>query len=103
MKQTKLNYLLDRLVEEKAESIQIIQKAKAYGLDEVWDNVLRNPDKLSNLDRIQLEINDERGVLYMIQSEHIPEFAAIDMEQINNKIQRVLKYMEYARERGMVE
>lgn len=103
MKQTKLNYLLDRLVEELAESIQIIQKAKAFGMNEVWDDKLRNPDQLSNKERIQLEMNDVRGAVHLIQQECCVDFAIIDMDQIHRKIERVHKYMQYARERGMVE
>jgi hypothetical protein len=97
----KTDYLLDRLQEECAEIIQIVAKAKAFGMDDVWINEGRNPEKLDVKARLFMEVNDFYGVRDLLQQHGID--LTPDPELIQAKIARVNKYMEYARSKGLVE
>ena len=98
---TNEQYLLGKLAEEAAELAQIAIKAQQFGIDEVFGGD-SNPDKLSNRDRIEAEFNDVLGIIYALDVEenvHVTQ----NFEAQNEKVRKMHKWRDYARELGLVE
>lgn len=94
-------YLLDCLQEECAEVIQVISKAKRFGLEDIWPNEAKNPEKHSNERRLDLELNDVYAVFMMLEQAGV--CLTFDPALHSAKIERVNKYLEYSRSKGLVE
>ena len=91
----KTEHLLACLIEECAEIQKVAAKALRFGLD---DNAPDEPT-LSNSESIANECTDLLAIMEMLESENIiPPFQTPQSIQI--KKDKVIKYMEYARERG---
>jgi len=91
-------YLLICLIEECAEVIQRVCKAIRFGLDETQPG-----QRLNNLDRISLEIDDFQGVATMLNEQCDILVWHCDNMAINNKIDKVERYMILSREQGILE
>lgn len=94
-------YLLDCLQEECAEIIQIVSKIKRFGLHEVWPDKARNPERLSNEERLNRESNDYIATMELLQSKGVRIFR--DTELVGKKWVRLRKYMDYSRQQGLLE
>ena len=92
-KTSETNYLLDCLIEECAEVIQRATKAKRFGLLEI------QPEQpLTNQERIVGELNDLVGAAnLLLRTDHWQ-----DSEAITAKEFKVLEFMEYSRECGVL-
>lgn len=95
-------HLLACLMEECAEVQQVIGKSLRFGLDDVWPNEEKNPDKLTNAQRLRLEMNDIFTVAMMLQVATRIDLHP-DKALIAAKEQRVRKYMAYAQAKGELE
>lgn len=94
-------YLLDCLQEECAELIQIISKAKRFGVEDVWPNKEKNPEQYTNERRMHGEYNDILGTAELLHDSGIiifPDFALTKAKQ-----ERIRKFLEYSRSKGLVE
>jgi len=91
----KIEYLLVCLTEECAEIIKDTDKALRFGLND------SHPcEKGTNHERIENEINDLLGVFELLHESGI-EFK-VDIKKIDKKKEKVLKYMNYAIEKGIL-
>lgn len=89
-------HLLIKLSEECAEVQQAVSKALLFGLNDSYK------DYGNNHDRIVVELHDVLGVLKMLSDRGIiilPTGSEVDA-LIEAKEAKVLKYMQYAKERG---
>lgn len=93
----KPTYLLVCLIEECAEIIQRVCKAIRFGFDEVQPG-----QDMNNLDRISQEVDDFQGVAQMLDLEGY-KVLHFDDVAIQNKIEKVRRYMPLSIERGMLE
>lgn len=93
-----LDHLLVCLIEECSEIIKDTSKALRFGLQDFNQKDLEQKTSLS---RIRTELNDLYGVIELL-NEHNLELD-LDRELINNKKDKVRKYMEYAKERGRIQ
>lgn len=93
---TEQQYLLICVAEECAEIQQRITKALRFGLYEVQPG---QPD--NNLVRIRQEFNDLLGVLELA-ADH-SALMLIDRKQVDAKKDKVIKFMLYSEELGIVE
>ncbi|MEQ1644255.1 MAG: hypothetical protein ABL959_12480 [Pyrinomonadaceae bacterium] len=90
-------YLMICVAEECAEIQQRITKALRFGLYEIQPG---QPD--NNLVRIREEFNDLLGVLELVAS-HGTALMVIDRKQVDAKIDKVIKFMEYSEDLGLLE
>lgn len=88
---TETEHLLDVAIEECAEIIQRVTKAKRFGLREV-----QPAQDLSNAQRIAYEVNDLIAVIDML----LPQLDWQDDEAIEAKKAKVEKYLRYSEECG---
>ena len=95
MAQTRLQYLLGKLAEEAAEVAQIANKAKDFGLDEVYIDV-------SNVGRLHLELNDLQTIVKMLNDEFELAYE-FDQDAMCRKIKKVDKYYDYSQSLGLTE
>lgn len=98
---TNEQYLLGKLAEEAAELAQIAIKAQQFGLEEVFGGE-GNPDGLSNRDRIENEFNDVVGVVHLLNRQSNADITP-DVKKTTAKIEKVLKWREYAVSLGLVQ
>jgi len=94
----KSEYLLSKLSQEAAEVIQRCTKAQTFGLEEKQEG-----QDLPNSQRISDEYADLVGVFLMCLEAGVippdPEFA----NKVAAKQKKVLKYMEYSKEKNCLE
>lgn len=83
-------YLLTKLMEECAEVQQRASKAQIFGDDETEPD-----DACSNMERLREEMSDLLTIWHMM-GEDVPE-------PQREKMIKVVKYMEYSRELGILE
>ena len=94
---TILDHLLFCLGEECGEIQQVAGKAGRFGLDDI------NPKtQESNLTEIRKEIHDLIAIYEMLCEECAID-GQIDVVLLAQKKQRVKQYMDYARNRGILE
>lgn len=88
-------YLIIKLMEEAAELQQACSKALLFGLEDK-----RNENIPTNEENINLEFNDVLGVARMLGS-----YVDISEEEelIQKKIIKVTRYMEYSRDKRILE
>ncbi len=94
---TKEQYLLTCLSEECAEVAQRCTKAIRFGIEEVQDG-----QELTNLQRLQGEINDFLGVLWALHKEGI-DISLTEDEAVLAKRHKVERYYNYSKSIGSVE
>lgn len=96
--------LLGHLQEECNEIAQIASKAQRFGLAEVWQDDKRNPLKLSNRDRLHIEINDLYAIIELLQ-QHLrhEEFGMPHADLIALKQKKIAKYLIYSAKLGKVK
>lgn len=92
-------WLLTTAMEECDEVSQRVSKALRFGMDEVQPDAAANPDGLTNRQRVMKEFYDLRATLGMAG------FDAWDGSDCARaaeraKVQKLDKYMAYAREQG---
>lgn len=92
----KEEHLLVCLSEECAEIIKAVDKSLRFGLDDHHPN-----ESASNYDRLEYELNDLYGVVELLSDVglHFP----VDKNQVEEKKEKLKKYMEYAEAKGMIE
>lgn len=98
---TQIQYLLITLMEECDEVSQRCSKALRFGLHEI------QPEQpLDNETRIMEEICDFRGVVRYLQELGVFH-KLLDMQWVNAraraKIEKLVKYMEYSKQRGIID
>lgn len=93
-------HLLTCLSEECLEVSKDIHKALRFGLSD--RNVLK-PDGPTNLERICDELNDLIAVVRMLEHRGIlpPNWGSAEKQA--SKVIRVLRFMDYAREKGALQ
>lgn len=96
MPQTTVEALLDTLVEELAEVIQRVEKAKRFGLDEVQPG-----QDLNNLQRMNIEWNDVLALVELLADDHNVRLFRTD-ELVRAHKNQVRYFLKYSRERGRV-
>jgi len=90
--------LLVQLVEECAEVIQEVCKAQRFGVDEKMEGI-----NLTNLARITKELNDLQVLTDLVAEAYdINRFNYLDIKALSLKKQKVIKYMNYSKDCGMV-
>lgn len=88
----RLEILLIQLMEECAEVSQRVSKILRFGLYEVEPG-----QELNNKERLNLEISDLYGVLQILHDEYQ---IGGNEEEMNKKIAKIEKYLEYSKECG---
>lgn len=86
----RLNYLLQKLVEECSEVQKEVCKTILFGVDDGYPD---SPE--TNKDRIEDEVQDIYASLRMLQEEYDFNFTH-DHVKIRNKINKVNRYYEYS-------
>lgn len=93
---TETENLLDHLIEECAEVIQRVTKAKKFGLTEI------QPEQpFTNAERIAYELADVFGVAEVMYRKNI--IPSIDPERVLAKKTKIDKYQQLSRERGILK
>lgn len=93
----KTENLLVHLNEEGCEIAHIVDKALRFGLEERWKDE-RNPDNLSNRERLINELNDLVAVVGMlVDADILPrEWESLVKQEM--KRSKVFRYMAYSRD-----
>lgn len=90
-------YLILCLAEECAEVIQRCTKSSRFGLDEIQEG-----QDLTNAQRLAYEYNDLTAVMEALREiVDIPDIGC--KIQIREKKEKLLKYMEFSRNQGILE
>jgi len=88
--------LLIILQEELAEVSKEVSKVLRFGKDEICSIPSINPDKLTNSQRVTLEVADLFGVLEMLRDEGVIEYPML--YDIRNKKSKVEMYLKVSKE-----
>lgn len=94
---TREQYLFKCLAEECAEVIQRISKAERFTFGEVQPGT----NEGDNRERIAQEIDDFIAVRSMLMDEGF--LRTLDTGKCRLKREKVLKYFEYSKERGVIQ
>ena len=94
---TEQEHLLTCLMEECAEVQQAVSKAIRFGLNDSYK------DHGNNKERIEDELCDLGGVLELLYARKILSMPDDHVTRLTAKTRKVLRYMDYARERGVLE
>lgn len=90
----KIDHLLVILSEECSEITKEVSKALRFGLDD------KEPGQdLTNREKIQQEYTDLMGVIALLVNEGVIT-NSLDVEGMNNKIQKIKRFMEYSEKSG---
>lgn len=96
---TREQYLLIQMAEECNEIAQRCIKAARFGLHEVQPGQYK-----TNARRIFEEVCDFEAVKGMLEEEgSLPHWPEEVSRLLDKKVDKVLKYLEYAKEQGQVE
>lgn len=90
--------LLIKLMEECAEVQQICAKALRFGTDESYDC-----DSGTNLQRLREELLDVFAVLDKLDVSKVMEYPEFKDQELDNRIKRIDKYMQYSADLGILE
>lgn len=96
-------HLLYCLIEECSEVQKVCAKALRFGLDDTYraNNGIEPP--ITPRQELRHELNDFSGVLTLLQqAEVLPPVDGFDDAERAEKILKVMRMMEYAREQGML-
>lgn len=93
-------HLLACLIEECSEVIHRACKAQRFGIDDRDPTI---PDAPSERVMIWQELNDLYAIIEMLKEEGILPLGFGDWRAIKAKKEKVRKFMDYARERGVLE
>lgn len=100
---TESEYLISKLGEECSEVAQMTSKINCFGLDDVYDNVDKNPKSYNNRERLVGEINDLFAVIELLQDAgHLP-FTIRDSQQVRDKKVKLGRYMDQSRKLGCLK
>ena len=91
---TEKEHLLICLAEECAEVIYEVTKSLRFGLDDY------QPDYAPNEERLSDEMNDLMGVVNLLQERGVK--IKLDAGKMVKKREKVLKYINYAHEKGIL-
>lgn len=97
---TETEHLLVCLMEEASEVAKECAKALRFGLDDVNPN---NPGGGTNRDRIVRELADLYAIVQMLRFRSVLRFAPESSSAVGEKLDKVRRMMEYARERGTLD
>ena len=92
---TENEYLLYKVAEECSEVAQMASKSAIFGLDETY--ALQDH---TNAERLMHEYTDLQAVIEMLQAKGV--LPLMDKSRIPEKKIKVLKYMQYSKELGIV-
>ena len=95
---TKTEHLLIKLAEECCEVGKVVSKSLIFGLDEYHPN---DPNEETNRVKLKREINDLICICVMLNVSGVD--TAIDGEYIKKHMAKVYKYMDYSRDKGILE
>ena len=96
----KTEYLLTCITEEGGEISQAAAKCLRFGM---FDTHPKN-DNVPNVNLLVNEINDMLGVAELLKESGFTVFGKIgDREAIDAKKEKVIRWMDYSRELGLVE
>src|SRR3990167_10125251 len=96
---TEEQYLFTQLGEECAEVQQRISKLLRFGRDEIQEEYTE-----SNIQRLQYEIYDMLAVLDLLETrKHLTPKRQERVDHIGRKIDKILRYMAYSQEIGILE
>lgn len=96
----KSEHLLTCASEECLEIAKNISKALRFGLE---DRNTLNPTGPTNRERIVDELNDLMGVLRLLEYHNIVEIDWADREKQEAKMQKVIKFINYAENVGTLK
>lgn len=96
-------YLLSQLGEECSEISQMCSKSNRFGLDDVYDNVAKNPNAYNNRVRLVEEINDLFGIIEELKARGILPKKLVSEAKVKAKRRKVLKYLAHAIDLGTVK
>jgi NTP pyrophosphatase (non-canonical NTP hydrolase) len=103
-KQNELSHDLGLLQEECAEIIQMVNKCRRFGLNEIYNG---QENTLTNLQRLKGEVIDMLTILQALEDYHGLDIGFNDNLDrdiaISGKIFKVAKYKKYSRELGLLE
>jgi len=100
---TRTDMLLQILQEELAEAIQAASKCQRFGFDEVWGNADKNPEQLSNVQRLQNELQDVETTKAMLRDEGVPVYASEVRQAHQRKVARIETYLDYSQKMGRMQ
>ncbi len=94
-------YILACLSEECSEVIKLVDKALRFGLH---DHDFNCKDKITNLDKIVMELTDIHGVCRKMDKMHIFELKhVLHEERIIQKVKKIEWFMNYSRKNGALK
>jgi len=99
---TTIEHLISLLGEEGAEIAQMTSKINRFGLLEVYDGD-KNPDRLTNTQRLVGELNDFIAVVDLLVGMRIIPENWEDPLKKAEKAKKVAKYLAYARQVGTLD
>jgi NTP pyrophosphatase (non-canonical NTP hydrolase) len=96
---TEIEHLLICLIEECSEVQKACTKALRFGLNDTWHPSLNLPEwKLTPAEEIEHELNDVAGVVSLLNAHGV--VLQGDKAMVDAKKAKVLKMLEYSRDKG---
>lgn len=92
-------HLLTVLGEEGCEIAQAVSKINRFGLHDT--NIL-NPTGPDNQQRLVSELNDLMGTVRLLVIEGVIPVEWQNIEEQENKMRKILKFVDYAKEHGAI-
>lgn len=96
---TREDHLLAQVMEECAEVAHRCSKALRFGFEEVEPDPHKNPDGLTNRQRIHQEYNDLVATLALLDA----NLLQTSTDAITKKQEKIRRYLEHARENGRLD
>lgn len=95
-----VEHILTCLAEEGSEVTKDVTKSLRFGLD---DRNILNPTGPTNRERLIDELNDLLGVTWLLVDEGVLPPNWMNAEKQIAKKEKVLKFMQYAKEHGALQ